>query len=195
MSTENQKSDSRKLKIMDYVRELETKGDIKNSSIETGKSIVTTGIGLLAGAFIGRPSLLIGIGTTFAGYYTETPKLTQLGVGLMTTGGYQLYQKGFGNAEVNGVEGFKENAKNIKASLKHSLYLDKIFKPKKEKEQGTQGLDEGETQYFKYPLNDGGTGSLEAIEQAIHESGERYSERQMNGGRDEYFSGIEERLY
>jgi hypothetical protein len=115
----------------------------------------------------------------------------------MTTGGYQLYQKGFGNTtEVDGVEGFKENTKKITASLKHSLYLDKIFKSKKEKEKehGTQGLDEGEVQYFKYPLNEGNMGTLEAIEQAITESGERYAEKQMGGSNDD-FSGIEERLY
>ena len=37
-------------------------------------------------------------------------------------------------------------------------------------------------------------GTLEAIEQAITESGERYAEKQM-GNSNEDFSGIEERLY
>lgn len=194
MSSEHEKTDGKKQKIMDYVRELETKGNIKNSGIELIKSVAVTGAGVYLGACIGRPSLLVGLGTTFAGYYLETPKLTQLGVGLMATGGYQLQVKGFSGTELEGFEGIKERAKQITSSLKHSLYLDKILKPKDKKEQGTGELGEGEVQYFKYPSNEANMGTLEAIEQEITNSGVRFAERQMTGNEDD-FSGIEERLF
>lgn len=201
MSSEQEKSDGKKLKIMDYVRELETKGNVKHSSIELLKSVAVTGAGIYIGSVVGRPALVLGLIPTFAGYYLDTPKLTQFGVGLMATGGFQLKEKGFQGVELEGMEGIKERAKQVTDSLKYSLYLDKIFKGKgkekeKEKKEETTG-DLGEVQYFNY-TGGGETnmGTLEAIEDAITESGERFAERQMAGREtDEDFSGIEERLY
>lgn len=198
MNSEQEKSDGKKLKIMDYVRELETKGNVKNSSIELLKSAAVTGVGVYLGAFMGRPSLLVGLATTFGGYYLETPKLTQLGVGLMAIGGFQLKEKGFQGVELEGLEGAKERAKQVTESLKYSLYLDKIFKGKekeKEKKEETTG-DLGEVQYFNYSPGEVNMGTLEAIEEAVTQSGERFAERQMAGREtDEDFSGIEERLF
>ena len=62
--------------------QLDTKGDIKNSLLETGKElIITVIVGGVAGAAIGRPSLLIGAGITGAGHYTGNRMLSLLGVG------------------------------------------------------------------------------------------------------------------
>lgn len=196
MSSDSEKTDGKKIKIMDYVRELETKGNAFHSGIETVKSVAAAGAGVYLGACIGRPSLLVGLIPTFAGYYFEVPKLTQLGVGMIATGGYQLQAKGFGATEIEGFEGIKERAKQVTSSFKHSLYLDKIFKPKttEKKDENTAGLDEGAVQYFKYPSNEINMGSLEAIEQEITKSGERFAKK-YKGSNDDDFSGIEERLF
>src|SRR4051812_45818773 len=94
MSNEHEKS-SRKDKLLAFLKELETKGDAGNSGKELVKTIAVTAAGLGLGIVFGRPSLLVGAGTAFAGYYWDSSKLTQLGVTMMASGGYQLAQKGF----------------------------------------------------------------------------------------------------
>ena len=195
MSSEQEKTNGKKLKLKDYLLDLETKGNIPHSSIEALKSVAVSGLGAYAGACFGRPSLLAGLGVTFVGYYSDIPKLTQLGVGMMSTGGFQLNQKTVNGTGTQGLEAIKERAGEVTASLKHSLYLDKIFKDKgKKKDQGTNGLGEGAPQYFKYNPNQLNSGSLEDIEAAISRSGEQYAAKQFGGNNDD-FTGIEERLY
>src|SRR6185369_84221 len=99
----------------------------KNSFIEMVKSgvIVLTGAGL--GAAIGKPSLLVGLGTTFAGHYFNQPRLTDLGVGMIASGGYKL-ASGVNGAELEGLEGEKERVKHFGANLKTSTYLDRFIK-------------------------------------------------------------------
>lgn len=201
MSTLSLEKSKRQEQILKLLEERETKGDVKNSGIELLKSLAVAGIGVGLGAAIGRPSLVVGIGATFAGYYFGIPKVTQLGVGMMSCGGFQLKEKGFGSPEVEGLEGAKERLKALGADLKHRLYLDKFFKPKAEekpKQEGTSGL--GEVQHFKYPTDGLDMGSLDAIEQEITRSGEMFEQRQMAGGDDvsgaDYdISGVEDRIY
>lgn len=70
--------------------QLNTKGDIKNSLLETGKELlVTVIIGGVAGAAIGRPSLLIGAGVKGVGHYMGYRMLSLLGVGMMASDGFQ----------------------------------------------------------------------------------------------------------
>ena len=78
---------------------LDTKGDMKNSALETGKDILVGVLGGgLIGAAIGKPSLIVGIVTTGVGHYSGN-KLTQLlGIGLMAANGFQK------NTTVSGVE-------------------------------------------------------------------------------------------
>lgn len=203
MSSLSLEKSKRQEQILKLLEELDTKGDIKNSGIELLKSLAVAGVGVAVGAALGRPSLLVGAGATFAGYYFGIPKVTQLGVGMMSCGGFQLKEKGFSGTEMEGLEGAKERLKALGADLKHRLYLDKFMKPKiqeKPKQQEvTNGL--GEVQHFKYPADGIDMGSLDAIEQEITMSGEMFEQRQMAGsnedvsGADYDISGVEDKIY
>ncbi len=164
--------------------QLDTKGDIKNSLLETGKELlVTVIIGGVAGAAIGRPSLLIGAGVTGAGHYTGNRMLSLLGVGMMAANGFQTKS---GTNGLEGLDGMKERVLVFKENFSEKLYLDKIMK---KKEDGTNGM--GEIQYFTYPSND--MSGLDAIEQQIASSGNDYY-TQIGAGMgkvvDEEFAGM-----
>lgn len=182
---------NQKEKVLALLQQLETEGDAKNSFIEMLKSgvIVLAGAGI--GAAIGKPSLLLGLGTTFAGHYFNQPRLTSLGVGIVASGGYKL-ASGLKGTEVGGLEGAKERFKAFGADLKDRLYLDKFIKskPVNGEEDGTAGL--GEVQYFKYPNKEVDMAGLDAIEDEIANSSEQFS-RQMAGSYEEV-SGPEERI-
>jgi hypothetical protein len=162
---------AKKQNFMQHISgQLNTKGDIKNSLLETGKELlVTVIIGGVAGAAIGRPSLLIGAGVTGAGHYMGNRMLSLLGVGMMAANGFQ--SKGTNGLE--GLDGMKERVMVFKDTFSEKLYLDKIMK---KKDAGTSGM--GEVQYFTYPTDMSG---LDAIEQQIANSGEDYY-AQINGG-------------
>jgi hypothetical protein len=183
---------NQKEKMLALLQQLETEGDAKNSFLEMLKSgvIVLAGAGL--GAAIGKPSLLVGLGTTFAGHYFNQPRLASLGVGMIASGGYKL-TAGLKGADVGGLEGAKERFKTFSVNLKDNLYIDKFIKPTASKslEEGTNGL--GEAQYFKYPNNEANMAGLDAIEDEINRSAEQYSQsRQMSGYED--MAGADERI-
>lgn len=141
---------------------LDTKGNVKNTALETGKDILVGVLGGgLIGAAIGKPSLIVGIVTTGVGHYSGN-KLTQLlGIGLMAANGFQK------NTTVSGLEGMdgvKERVQAFKESLSDKFYLDKI--KKKTSSGTTSGF--GELQYFSYPNND--LAALDAIEDQLTDS-------------------------
>lgn len=153
---------------------LDTKGDMKNSALETGKDILVGVLGGgLIGAAIGKPSLIVGIVTTGVGHYSGN-KLTQLlGIGLMAANGFQK------NTTVSGVEGLdgvKERVQAFKESLSDKFYLDKI--KKKVASGTTSGF--GELQYFSYPNND--LAALDAIEDQLTDSAMQFQGSLPEGG-------------
>ncbi|MGC4036075.1 MAG: hypothetical protein QM764_08940 [Chitinophagaceae bacterium] len=166
---------------------LPTKGNTKNSLIETGKDILIGVLGGgLIGAAIGRPSLLIGIVTTGAGHYTGNKLIEVLGIGMMAANGFQ---KSSSVSGLEGLEGIKERLKAYKESFSEKLYLDKIMK----KAAATNGV--GELQYFTYPdaSMNGNLAALDDIEDQIAESARQF-QGQLRG--DEYDVGeLEERNY
>lgn len=172
--------------------QLSTKGDIKNTALETGKDILVCVLGGgLIGAAIGRPSLAIGIATTGFGHYSGS-KLTQLlGIGMMAANGFQR------NTTVSGLEGLdgvKERIQAYKESFSEKLYLDK-FK-KKSPTGTTSGF--GDLQYFSYPNND--LAALDAIEEQLTDSAMQFqgSLPEADFGETELEIGelnMEERLY
>lgn len=86
--------------------ELQTKGDLKNSALETGKGILIGVLGGgLIGAAIGRPSLLVGIVTTGVGHYSGNKPIQLLGLGMMAANGFQ---KATGVSGIEGLDGVKE---------------------------------------------------------------------------------------
>jgi hypothetical protein len=170
---------------------LPTKGDAKNTMLETGKDILIGVLGGgLIGAAIGKPSMIVGIITTGAGHYTGNKLIQILGIGMMAANGFQ---KSTTVSGLEGLDGVKERLQAYKESMKDKFYLDKIMK---KKAAPTSGI--GELQYFTYPdTMNGELAALNDIEQQIAESA-----MQFNGGLkgregEEYGIGIvdlEERL-
>lgn len=186
-------SKAKKAHVLAIAKQLDTKGDAKNSAIESVKDLVVGVVGGgLAGAAVGKPSLLVGFGTSLIGHYMGSSLATSFGLGMMASGGYQI-SSGAVNG-LSGLDGAKERMKAFKDNIKQRLYLDKIIKPKQaeEKEESTNGM--GSVQYFKYPQQQNqelDMSGLDEIENAIARSGEQFQQRQMSGNYDEV-SGMEE---
>jgi hypothetical protein len=175
---------------------LPTKGNTKNTLLETGKDILIGVLGGgLIGAAIGRPSLLVGIVTTGAGHYTGNKLVQLLGVGMMASNGFQKSNTVSG---LEGLDGVKERLKAYKEAFSEKLYLDKIMK-KVAATAAANGF--GELQYFTYPDTsmNGGLAALNDIEDQIAESARQFQgqlrgEEELIG--DDYEVGeLEERLY
>ena len=168
--------------------ELPTKGNAKNTLLETGKDILIGVLGGgLIGAVIGKPSLAVGIITTGAGHYTDNKLIQLLGIGMMAANGFQ---KTGAVSGLEGLEGVKERLQAYKESLSEKFYLDKILK----KKGATNGI--GELQYFSYPGSsvNGDLAALDDIENQLAESAMQF---QMNGNEDLQIGivELEDRLY
>lgn len=159
---------------------LPTKGNAKNTLLETGKDILIGVLGGgLIGAAIGRPSLLVGIVTTGAGHYTGNKLVQLLGVGMMASNGFQ---KSTTVSGLEGLDGVKERLMAYKESFSEKLYLDKILK-KAASAAATSGF--GELQYFTYPdpSMNGSLAALNDIEDQIAESARQF-QGQLRGEED-----------
>lgn len=187
-------SKAKKAHVLAIAKELDTKGNAKNSAIESVKDLVIGVVGGgLAGAAIGKPSLLVGFGTSLMGHYMGSSMATSFGMGMMASGGYQIGQGAVNG--LTGLDGAKERMKAFGANIKQRLYIDKIIKPKEvtQGDEGTSGL--GNVQYFKYPqTQELDMGALDNIESEIARSGEQFERRQMSGAYDE-MSGAEDKIY
>jgi hypothetical protein len=161
------KKAKRKDFMQGFASELNTKGNVKNTVLETGKGILVGVLGGgLIGAAIGRPSLLIGIVTTGVGHYSGN-KLTQLlGLGMMAANGFQ---KANAVSGLEGLDGAKERIQAYKESFSEKLYLDKL-----KKNSLTAGTTNGfgDLQYFSYPNGD--LGALDAIEDQLTDSAAQF---------------------
>ncbi len=172
---------------------VETKHDIKKTLAYTGRDILFGAIGgSLAGAVMGRSSLLVGIAVTGAGHFLGSASAAMFGVGMMASGGYQAVSSGMNGVEKDGVEGIKERFGNFKDNLKRQLFLDKIIskKGKGGDDDGTNGM--GNVQYFKHDEDLQGKeldfSEANRLEQQIEQSGKQFA--QMRGISDD-FSGTE----
>lgn len=155
-------------------QDLPTKGNAKNTVLETGKDILIGVLGGgLIGAVIGKPSLVVGIVTTGAGHYTGNRLVQLLGIGLMAANGFQ---KSGTVSGLEGLAGVKERLQAYKESMKEKFYLDKIMK----KSSATNGV--GDLQYFSYPSNmNGHLAALDDIEKQVADSAMQF---QMSGDDD-----------
>jgi len=148
---------------------LATKGNIKNSAIETGKDLV---IGVIAGGFagaaIGRPSLIVGFLTSGIGHYLDNKLLTSAGLGMMASNSFA--PKGMQGIEgLEGLDGVKERVQAFKETLTYKTYLDKVKALKLSKPKAISGL--GDVQYFSYPNNmlEGASDDLAFLNQIEHQ--------------------------
>jgi hypothetical protein len=194
--------------ITAILEELETKGNLENSAKETGKDLLIGIAGAAVGVWVGKPSLMYGLGAAFAGHYYHQPRLTSLGLGLITSGSFAIGQaiKAAPSGTVGGLDGMKEKFKLLGTNLKEAFYLDKLMKSTpKTKDNTVAGLDD----VTHFNPNEGlDMGALNAIEDEITRNSQLYEKRQMDGtdedvsgnedeisGAEEEISGIEERLY
>lgn len=160
---------------------LPTKGNAKNTMLETGKDILIGVLGGgLVGAIVGKPSLVVGIVTTGVGHYTGNKLVQVLGIGMMAAGGFQKSDATVSGLE--GLDGVKERLKAYKESMTEKFFLDKILKKKVAAAAAANGI--GELQYFSYPdpMN-GHLAALDDIEQQIAESAMQF-QGQMTGEDD-----------
>jgi len=191
--------------------DLETKHNLENTAIETGKDAVVGVLGGgIIGAAIGRASLLIGVAVTAIGHYTQSRLASIFGVGMMASNGFQKSDN-----SVNGtgsiVDDAKERVLTFKDNFSQKLYLDKIKKPAKEKETnnsinkllkssaetkllpaktaatGEEEKPVGDVQYFKYPHaeeieKEQHLTALDHVEDLLHKSAAKYQEESGTSG-------------
>lgn len=191
MSKNSYERASKKKSLLGAItKDLETKGDMKNSAIETLKDVVVGVVaGGVAGSAIGRASLIIGAAVTGLGHYYKSRLASIFGVGMMAANGYQQSGTQMQGTPKEGLEGLIEGAKervmNFKDTFTEKLFLDKVRK-KKEETKGQQTNGVGEVQYFTYPENkELGEGkeldltALDNLEKQVIESGESFQKKSM----------------
>ncbi len=202
--SKGKKQSPKKAAAFSLTKEMPTKNNLKNSVAESLKDLVVGAVGGgLAGAAIGKPSLIIGLGTSLIGHYMGSPLATNFGLGMMASGGYQIGSGAVsGTATPEGLEGAKERVKDFGANLKQRFYLDKILPPKAAaaKEESTNGM--GNVQYFNYPSQttegvDKGIdmSALDNLEKEIAKSGEQFQQKQVSGTYDDMSGLDDEKLY
>lgn len=176
---------------------LDTKGNIKNSALETGRLVL---IGVLGGgvlsAVIGKPSFLIGMAATGAGGYLNNNTLSVLGLGMMASNSF--VSKGINGVEgLDGLDGVKERVMAFKEELMDKTYLNKL---RRIATGGTAPDTKtvGELQYFDY-ANDvsGHSAALANIESQLMESGMQFHEANNMGfvSTGEEIGLVDENLY
>ena len=174
-----------------FLKEIKTTGDIvKNSAIGALRDV---GIGVvgggLVGSVVGRHSFLVGLATSFGGYYAANPTVASLGMGIMAANGFQVSRNNAPSG-TQGLEGFDfkqemENAKqrvvNFRDNFAEKLYLDKFLK----KDMG----DLGDIDYY---LHGGELGDeedaiaeLDRIEEQLIDSAETFNEENSVNGTSE----------
>ena len=176
---------------------LDTKGDAKNSALETGRLMLigVVGGGLL-GAVIGKPSFVAGMLATGAGEYIGNKTLSLLGIGMMASNSF--VSKGMNGVEgLEGLDGVKERVMAFKEDLMGKTYLDKL---RSIVTKGAAGDPKtvGELQYFDY-ANDvsGHSAALANIENQLLESGMQFHEANGMGfiSTGEEIGLVDEELY
>jgi hypothetical protein len=168
--------------------DLETKGDLKNTLIETGKDLLVGGLGgSLVGAVIGRLSLAIGAVVTGIGHYTKSRLTAMFGVGMMA-GGAITPPTLSGKDDGDLMDGIKERAIAFKDNLTHRLFLDNAFTSGQTAPEADTSNDQpvGEIKYFLYPGSeetksaselqgpDIDLTALDHLHQQVADSGEKY---------------------
>ena len=174
--------------LQGFTQTLDTKSNVQNSLLETGKDLIIGVVGGgFAGAAIGKPSLLIGIAITGTGHFMNNRLLTSLGMGMMASNGFQSNSlKG-----VDGVDDMKERLNTYKKSFMEKTYIDKIKTLQKGKEKATDGV--GEVQYFTYPQNllEGATDEFDALNRIENHIANQGLQRSQITGITE-FEGLDE---
>lgn len=185
METKNSYAKAAKKKSLlgSITKTLDTKGDHKNSAIETGKDLVAGVLGGgLIGAALGRASLAVGAVVTYIGHYTKSRLASVFGLGMMASG-TQSKSGVDGTDDKNMLEGAQERVLAFKDGIQQKLFLDKVLKGKKKesgkKEEGKS--DVGEVEYY----DSTGEKLSEAIEKELLKSADSFSNSRLMSGMGE----------
>ncbi|MBI4929898.1 MAG: hypothetical protein HY841_03985 [Bacteroidetes bacterium] len=201
-STNTYEKEAKKKKLLGGItKDLETKGDLKNTAIETVKDVVVGALGGgVVGAALGRASLAVGAVITGIGHYTKSRLASIFGLGMMASGTYQKPGVNGTEDKQDLLEGAKERVLSFKENIQQKLWLDKVLKGKKkeekndEKKEGTNGV--GEVQYFIHPSEEKKVlegadekepdmSAMDTIEKLVAKSGEEFIQKQeMKGSPD-----------
>lgn len=155
---------------------LPSKGNVKNTLIETGKDLLIGVIGGgVLGAVIGKPSLIAGVGVTGVGHYMGNRLISLVGIGMMAANGFQT--KTVSGVD-DGIDGIKDRVMAFKDSFSEKFYLDKILK-KNAAAASTTVTGLGELQYFNYANEVAGLAALNNVEEQMENSA--IARLQMNG--------------
>lgn len=154
---------------------LKTKGNLKNTGLETVKDLAGVVIGGFAGAALGKPSLYVGAGLTAAGHYTDNQIATLLGIGMMAANGFQK------STSVEGLDGLdmqsvKKRVEAYKENFIEKTYIDKVLPQKASSAKDTTSGFDG-YQFFKYPEDSAATNDLAAldyIDNSVEENGRQF---------------------
>lgn len=170
--------------------DLETKGDVKNSAIETVKDLVVGVLGGgIVGSAIGRASLAIGTIVTGIGHYTKSRLASIFGIGMMAAGGFSQDNsdtvEGTEKKETDMIDGVKDRMLAFKDHISKKLFLDKILKSKKQDEKKDESV--GDVKYFTPPAEnkqleekENDTSVLDHIEKQLAENAEEFSKKKEN---------------
>lgn len=155
---------AQRAQFLEKVNGLQTKGNVKNTLIETGKDLLVGVIaGGLAGSAIGKPSLIAGAGITALGHFRGSRLLSLFGVGMMAANGFQTSSV---SGVDEGMEGVKDRVVAFKNTFSQKLYLDKIMK----KKTAATVTGMGNLQYFNYANEVAGLEALSNVEEQIENS-------------------------
>lgn len=159
--------------------EAPTEKRLTQTAIETGKDLVVGVIGGgIAGAVLGKSSLLVGILVTGAGHFTNSRAAQLFGVGMMAANGFQSSNNAT-TSGLDGLDGIKDRLLAYKDSFSQKFYLDKFLKKKPAALSGETGSI-GDVQYFTYP--DALSGDLAALSEIENQLAESALEFQGTGG-------------
>lgn len=155
---------------------LPSKGDVKNTLIETGKDLLIGVIGGgVLGSMIGKPSLIAGVGVTGVGHFMGNRLISLVGIGMMAANGFQTTTV---SGVDDGIDGIKDRVMAFKDTFSQKLYLDKILK-KNAATTSTTVTGLGELQYFNYANEVAGLAALNNVEEQMENSA--LSRLQMSG--------------
>jgi len=199
-STNSYEKEAKKKNLLGGItKDLETKGDLKNTAIETVKDVLVGALGGgVVGAALGRASLAVGAVITGIGHYTKSRLASIFGLGMMASGTYQKPGVNGTDDKQDLLEGAKERVLSFKENIQQKLWLDKVLKGKKKeeekKEEGANGV--GEVQYFIHPSEEKkelegseekepDMSAMDTIEKLVAKSGEEFIQKQeMKGSPD-----------
>lgn len=135
---------------------VETTNKIKDTAIETGLTLASALGGGVAGAAIGKPSLLLGLPIIIIGVFNRNKYIAAGGLGMCLANGFQ--PKETEDTQTSGTEemdGLDIDKMKERVGIFFKNFSEKLYLPKKQEEtttNATNGLGEAPS-YFINPYN------------------------------------------